>query len=187
MGLFDFFQGDGFGAAATVSEVNDQEALGRGIVEQAIFDQSRVDLDTANDRAASSFEGQYQHATAGPEYDPTEADPYGFQQILGRAIVQQSTPQHLVDDSPLNRIGSADVSEWAKQATGALRSFVTKPTGPVPAGNVPRQVFSNRPGQGGGYVITPRGARASTSQGIASPSPLVLVGLVVVGVYLAVK
>ncbi|MDO8356965.1 MAG: hypothetical protein Q7U76_11300 [Nitrospirota bacterium] len=186
--MFGWFSSDDSGSSAVINPVNDQEALGRGIVEQAIYDQSAADLATANDRAASSFEGQYQHATAGPEYDPTEADPYGFQQILGRAIVQQSTPQHLVDDSPLNRIGSADVSAWATQAAGALRSFVSTPTGPGTAGNVPRQVFSNRPGQGGGYVITPsRGAGASTSSGKAIPSPLLLVGLVAVGAYLAFK
>jgi hypothetical protein len=172
----------------TVNPVNDQEALGQSIVEQALNEQSRLDLLAANDRAASSFEGQYQHATAGPEYDPTEADPYGFQQILGRAIVQQSqpTPQILVDDSPLNRLGSGDVASWATAAANSLKDFVTTPAKPGTVSNVPKQIFSNRPGQGGGYVITPGRLTASAAPSAGAPSFLIL-GLIGVGVYLALK
>lgn len=187
MAFFDFLTGDGFGAAVS-NPGDDQEALGQQILDQAIFDQSRLDLEDANNRAASSFEGQYQHATAGPEYDPTEADPYGFQQILGRAIVQQSqAPAHLVDDSPLNRLGSGDVASWATAAAGSLRSFVSGPQRPGTVSNVPKQVFSNRPGQGGGYVIRPGGKGASASPGAVGAPSFVLIGLVAVGAYLALK
>lgn len=188
MGLFDFFKGDGFGAAATVNPVNDQEALGQQIVDQAINEQSRLDLIDANDRAASSFEGAYQTSTAGPDYDPTEADPYGFQAILGRAIVQQSqpTPQILVDDAPLNRLGSGDVASWATAAASSLKDFVTTPAKPGTVSNVPKQIFSNRPGQGGGYVITP-GRRTSSAAPSSGAPPFLLIGLIAVGAYLALK
>lgn len=186
MAFFDFFTGDGFGAAVS-NPGDDQEALGQQILDQAIYDQSQLDLQAANDRAASSFEGQYQHATAGPEYDPAEADPYGFQQILGRAIVQQSQAPHLTDDTPLNRLGSGDVASWATAAAGSLRNFVTQPQRPGTVSNVPKQVFSNRPGQGGGYVIRPGGKGSSASPGLSSPPSFVLIGLVAVGAYLALK
>ena len=187
MGFFDIFKGDGFGAAVS-NPGDDQEALGQQILDQAIYDQSRLELADANDRAASSFEGQYQSATAGPAYDPTEADPYGFQQILGRAIVQQSqpTPQILVDDTPLNRLGSGDVASWATAAANSLKDFVTTPSRPGTVSNVPKQIFSNRPGQGGGYVITP-GRQVSASQGASGAPPFLLIGLVAVGAYLALK
>lgn len=183
--FFGSFGGEGFGAA--VDTINDQEALGQGIVDRAIYDQSVLDLNTANDRAALAFEGQYQIATAGPAYDPTEADPYGFQTILGRAIVQQSQPQHLVDDTPLNAVNGGDVGAWASAAMGVARAFATPSSGPAPIGNTPRQIFSNKPGQGGGYVLTPNRSGVSVASPGSDPTGLIVVGLLAVGVYLAVK
>lgn len=183
----DFSFGDWFSSdSAAVNPVNDQELLGQGIVDRAIYDQSVTDLNTANDRAALSFEGAYQSATAGPEYDPTQADPYGFQQILGRAVVQQSQG-HMADDSPLNMVKSGDIGAWASAAMGAAKAFVTPRQGATPISNAPRQVFSNRPGQGGGYVLNPTRSGGAVSTGARPTSPLVVVGLLAVGAYLAFK
>lgn len=190
-GWFDFgglFGGDD---SATVNPVNDQEALGQGIVDQAIYDQSKLDLADANDRAALAFEGSYQTATAGPEYDPTEADPYGFQQILGRAIVQQSQPQATQDDSPLNMVNGGDVGAWANAAMGVAKGFATPSQGPGTIGNSPRQIFSNRPGQGSGYILNPnRKSTTYAGTGATAPAslpPMVVLGLVAVGAYLVLR
>lgn len=191
VGWFDFGGLFGSDDSAAVNPVNDQEALGQGIVDQAIYDQSALDLANANDRAALGFEGAYDHATAGPAYDPTEADPYGFQEIMGRAIVQQSQPQHVQDDSPLNMVNGGDVGAWSNAAMGAAKAFATPTHGPGTIGNTPRQIFSNKPGQGGGYVLTPNRMGATYAgtgaKTLATMSPVVLVGLVAVGAYLVLR
>lgn len=187
MGWFDIFKGEGFGAA--VSDVNDQEALGQSIVDQAIYDQSVLDLANANEHAALAFEGEYQHATAGPAYDPTVEDPYGFQQILGRAIVQQSqgTPPYIQDDTPLSLVNGADLGAWAKAAMGAAKSFAPSNPGGVGTVKQPKQIFSNRPGQGSGFIITPSRNGGAVNQAGSSAPNFVVLGLVALGVYLALR
>lgn len=187
MGLFDLFKGEGFGAAVT--DGSDQEALGQSIVDQALYDQSVLDLANANEHAALAFEGEYQHATAGPAYDPTVEDPYGFQQILGRAIVQQSqgTPPYIQDDTPLNRVNGADLGAWAKAALGVAKDFAPSNPGGVGTVNQPKQIFSNRPGQGSGFILSPaRNGGAVNRAGSSAPNLMVL-GLVALGVYLAIR
>lgn len=185
---FDWGPMFGSGDSAAVNPVNDQEALGQGIVDQAIYDQSKLDLADANERAALGFEGAYDHATAGPAYDPTEADPYGFQQIMGLAIVQQSQAPHTIDDTPLNMVGAGDVGAWSKAAAGIAKGVASVQNKNGTIGNTPRKIFSNRPGQGGGFVLTPNRTGATYAgtgaKAPASMSPLVMVGLVAVGAYL---
>jgi hypothetical protein len=48
-------------------------------------------------------------------------------------------------------------------------------------------VFSNRPGQGGGYTLTPNRAGASISAVPGDASGLIVVGLLAVGAYLVFK
>lgn len=191
VGWFDFGGLFGSDDSAAVNPVNDQEALGQGIVDQAIYDQSALDLADANDRAALGFEGAYDHATAGPAYDPTEADPYGFQEIMGRAIVQQSQAPHTLDDTPLNMVSAGDVGAWANAAAGVAKGVASVQNTNGTIGNTPRQIFSNKPGQGGGYVLTPNRTGATYAgtgaKTLATMSPVVLVGLVAVGAYLVLR
>lgn len=192
MGFLDFFKGDGFGAAAetesaVIDDVNGQEALGRAIIEAEIHRQSEADLDAANQHAADGFQAYYEDATAGPAYDPFADNPYHgiTQETLGRAIVAQSQGQHTLDDSPLAFLRSADIGAWvdvARQVPGLVNPEAAE----QPLSGVPRQIFSNRPGQGQGFQISPSrlGSPASAGTGI---SPLLLLGVVAVGVYLASK
>ena len=188
MSFFDWFSGEDTEQATIGS---DQEALGQQIVDQAIWEQSRLALNEATERAALAFEGAYQHATAGPAYDPTEADPYGFQEILGRAIVQQSqgAMEAIKDDSPLNRVNAADVGAWANAALGIAKAFAPDNPGGVGTVNQPKQIFSNRPGQGNGYVITPSrtGGAVNRVGGESGMGGLLVLGLVAVGSYVALK
>lgn len=192
MGFFDWFQGDGFGAAtddtatAVIDDVNGQEALGQAIVEAEIHRQSEADLLAANDHAADTVQAYYEEATAGPAYDPFADDPYHAvtQETLGRAIVQQSQGQHTLDDSPLAFLKSADIGAWAdvvKQVPGLINPDAAA----QPISGTPRQIFSNKPGQGQGFQITP--ARQGATNHGAGVSPLLVLGVVAVGVYLASK
>lgn len=184
MGFFDWFSGED---TETATIGNDQEALGQLIVDRAIYDQSVQDLADANEHAALAFEGAYQHATAGPAYDPTVEDPYGFQEILGRAIVQQSqgTPPYINDDTPLHQVGGADLGAWAKAALGVAKDFLPSNPGGVGTVNQPKQIFSNRPGQGSGLILSP--ARAGVGQSGGSAPNVMVLGLVALGVYLALR
>ena len=192
MGFFDFLTGDGFGAAAetesaVIDDVNGQEALGRAIIEAEIHRQSEADLLDANQHAADGFQAYYEDATAGPDIDPFADDPYHgiTQETLGRAIVQQAQGQHALDDSPLAFLRSADIGAWADVAR-QVPGLVNPEAAEQPISGVPRQIFSNRPGQGQGFQIAP--ARLGTPAGTGSGMPpLLILGLVAVGVYLASK
>mgnify|MGYP001591694178 CR=1 FL=1 len=191
MGFFDFFQGDGFGAAtetgsAVIDDVNGQEALGQAIIEAELHRQSEADLDAANQRATDSFQAYYEDATAGPAYDPFADDPYHglTQETLGRAIVQQAQGQHALDDSPLEFLKSADIGAWA-DVVRQVPGLVNPGAAEQPISGAPRQIFPNRPGQGQGFQISPaRLGSAPTGGGV---SPLLILGVVAVGVYLASK
>lgn len=192
MGFFDFFKGEGFGAAAetesaVIDDVNGQEELGRAIIEAELHRQSEADLDAANQHAADSFQAFYEDATAGPDIDPFADDPFHAitQETLGRAIVQQAQGQHALDDSPLAFLRSADIGAWTEVAR-QVSGLVNPDAAEQPISGVPRQVFPNRPGQGQGFQIAPSrlGPPASAGAGI---SPLLLLGVVAVGVYLASK
>lgn len=184
----DWFSSDDSGAAsAVVDDVNGQEALGRSIVEAELHRQSEADLLAANDHAADSFQAYYEDATAGPSYDPFADDPYHgvTQETLGRAIVAQSQGQHTVDDSPLAFLRSADVGAWAN-VVRAVPGLVNPDAAEQPISGAPRQVFSNRPGQGQGFQISPARLGGSAQPG-AGVSPVLILAVVAVGVYLARK
>lgn len=184
----DWFSSDDAGtASAVVDDVNGQEALGRSIVEAELHRQSEADLQAANQHAADGFEAYYEDATAGPAYDPFADDPYHdiTQETLGRAIVAQSQGQHTVDDSPLAFLRSADIGAWADVAR-QVPGLVNPGAAEQPISGTPRQIFSNRPGQGQGFQISPTRISSPANAG-GGPSPLILLGLVVVGVYLASK
>ena len=193
---FDFLKGEGFGAA-TASTVDAeglrQEDLGRSIIEAEINRQSREDLSRANQHAADSFEAYYGEATAGPQYDPFADDPYHgtSQEVLGRAIVQQSVDQGRTANDPLNLLNSPDVASWAGVLKGVVGAVLPgNPGGTV--NNVPRQVFPSGPNNGrlfaGSSIFSPGVRGASVSQpGGDMLMPLLVLGAVGVGLYVALK
>lgn len=188
MSFFDWFSGDNVDTA-TIDQGTQQEALGRDIVERAIYDQSRADLVAANQHAADSFEAFYEDATIGPAYDPLADDSYHglTQETLGRAIVQQAQGQHAKDDSPLAFINSANIGAVARAAS-AVGNLLTPEESAVPISGVPRQVFGNRPGQGQGWQLSPTRLGNRSGQSLGSLPPVVLIGVALaVGVYLVRK